>query len=153
MEDTLRASAKTQKLKTLSLNPCFNGRYSQSQEAFSIFEDDLVCLNPCFNGRYSQSAKNRRYWHDSQSLNPCFNGRYSQRKSKTIKYYNTLWGLNPCFNGRYSQSTGATARTTTAWSLNPCFNGRYSQSAGVALLRAPHEVLILVLMEDTLREL
>ena len=30
MEDTLRASAKTQTLRTSSLNPCFNGRYSQS---------------------------------------------------------------------------------------------------------------------------
>ena len=36
--------------------------------------------------------------------------------------------LNPCFNGRYSQRIMATAQTTTGW------------------------VLILVLMEDTLRE-
>ena len=38
-------------------------------------------------------------------------------------------------------------------SLNPCFNGRYSQSGS---LRKPNilsnNVLILVLMEDTLRE-
>ena len=63
--------------KLASLNPCFNGRYSQS---FSIVLYDFInsvlilvlmedtlratiwvgdeaysCLNPCFNGRYSQS--------------------------------------------------------------------------------------------------
>ena len=35
--------------------------------------------------------------------------------------------------------------------LNPCFNGRYSQSIMKGLLLAPGLVLILVLMEDTLR--
>ncbi len=63
-------------------------------------------------------------------------------------------GLNPCFNGRYSQrrridATGATART----SLNPCFNGRYSQSERRDLESWEKLVLILVLMEDTLRVL
>ena len=36
-------------------------------------------------------------------------------------------------------------------SLNPCFNGRYSQSAAIPMLAAGLAVLILVLMEDTLR--
>ena len=37
--------------------------------------------------------------------------------------------------------------------LNPCFNGRYSQS-GISLAQLIEEkVLILVLMEDTLREI
>ena len=36
--------------------------------------------------------------------------------------------------------------------LNPCFNGRYSQSNEIAKLKDFNErVLILVLMEDTLR--
>ena len=35
------------------------------------------CLNPCFNGRYSQSAKSVKNLK-VKSLNPCFNGRYSQ---------------------------------------------------------------------------
>ena len=30
MEDTLRASSNTQSAEVTSLNPCFNGRYSQS---------------------------------------------------------------------------------------------------------------------------
>ena len=36
--------------------------------------------------------------------------------------------------------------------LNPCFNGRYSQSFSKFNLRKFRQVLILVLMEDTLRE-
>ena len=36
--------------------------------------------------------------------------------------------------------------------LNPCFNGRYSQSKGKIVAVAVGTVLILVLMEDTLRE-
>ena len=37
-------------------------------------------------------------------------------------------------------------------SLNPCFNGRYSQSSGRRSKKPNKVVLILVLMEDTLRE-
>ena len=37
-------------------------------------------------------------------------------------------------------------------SLNPCFNGRYSQSITIILSSSSIFVLILVLMEDTLRE-
>ena len=64
-----------------------------------------------------------------------------------------LAGLNPCFNGRYSQSIHIVALFGIALSgLNPCFNGRYSQrmkkKQGKALVSS---VLILVLMEDTLR--
>ena len=39
-----------------SLNPCFNGRYSQSSDAVAEYKQARVCLNPCFNGRYSQRA-------------------------------------------------------------------------------------------------
>ena len=38
-------------------------------------------------------------------------------------------------------------------SLNPCFNGRYSQSISKSCNGQKMDVLILVLMEDTLREL
>ena len=37
-------------------------------------------------------------------------------------------------------------------SLNPCFNGRYSQSGSFVNTTGDYTVLILVLMEDTLRE-
>ena len=36
--------------------------------------------------------------------------------------------------------------------LNPCFNGRYSQSISRLQRGKQHCVLILVLMEDTLRD-
>ena len=81
MEDTLRAGAKSVKnLKVKSLNPCFNGRYSQSA---TFYRDVKGCgsLNPCFNGRYSQRVNNLDNVETILSLNPCFNGRYSQRRS------------------------------------------------------------------------
>ena len=37
-------------------------------------------------------------------------------------------------------------------SLNPCFNGRYSQSCPGPVCKISSIVLILVLMEDTLRD-
>ena len=55
MEDTLReVMRQTQSLQSLGLNPCFNGRYSQSFINKKNMEK-LKSLNPCFNGRYSQS--------------------------------------------------------------------------------------------------
>ena len=41
---------------------------------------------------------------------------------------------------------------TSLISLNPCFNGRYSQSQGRNWEGQDNIVLILVLMEDTLRD-
>ena len=37
------------------------------------------------------------------------------------------------------------------WCLNPCFNGRYSQREDLTPFESMGLVLILVLMEDTLR--
>ena len=60
-------------------------------------------------------------------------------------------GLNPCFNGRYSQSSANTLLRWRSTCLNPCFNGRYSQSCQGPGGYSQRRVLILVLMEDTLR--
>ena len=61
-------------------------------------------------------------------------------------------GLNPCFNGRYSQSMDKSIKLEFSERLNPCFNGRYSQSYFDHFdLDELSDVLILVLMEDTLR--
>ena len=61
---------------TLSLNPCFNGRYSLS--CLRVLDAKIAeCLNPCFNGRYSLSIKGNTNPLSKPSLNPCFNGRYS----------------------------------------------------------------------------
>ena len=56
MEDTLRGIVKSAYPSLESgLNPCFNGRYSQS--ATSVQSEGAVgSLNPCFNGRYSQRS-------------------------------------------------------------------------------------------------
>ena len=60
--------------------------------------------------------------------------------------------LNPCFNGRYSQSVAEFKDWLAANRLNPCFNGRYSQRCNEKfIIRGILTVLILVLMEDTLR--
>ena len=61
--------------------------------------------------------------------------------------------LNPCFNGRYSQRIRQVNRNTYVVCLNPCFNGRYSQRVySNNITDSINNVLILVLMEDTLRE-
>ena len=61
-------------------------------------------------------------------------------------------GLNPCFNGRYSLSAFAVNHILSRPGLNPCFNGRYSLSYENYIGSTFICVLILVLMEDTLRE-
>ncbi len=74
------------------------------------------------------------------------------RESVVHRKHSKKLCLNPCFNGRYSQRD-CRLKNTGRVSLNPCFNGRYSQS--IILLRTLKKtlVLILVLMEDTLRDL
>ena len=81
MEDTLRGRINSFMLQLfISLNPCFNGRYSQSDSfviriilfmvlilvlmedtlrdgTFSTLLFLLSSLNPCFNGRYSQRTR------------------------------------------------------------------------------------------------
>ena len=59
--------------------------------------------------------------------------------------------LNPCFNGRYSQRIRMPEINYKTKSLNPCFNGRYSQRGRRSKNLIRLRVLILVLMEDTLR--
>ena len=49
------------------------------------------------------------------------------------------------------RGTVSTSIYTVLQSLNPCFNGRYSQRPYFISLILGAEVLILVLMEDTLR--
>ena len=53
MEDTLRGIELEGQERKPGLNPCFNGRYSQSSE-LGAYKTIAMCLNPCFNGRYSQ---------------------------------------------------------------------------------------------------
>ena len=151
MEDTLRVLQWLWKAPLNCLNPCFNGRYSQSNDISDILQNTsvliLVLMEDTLRG-VLKSSKNS-IW---RSLNPCFNGRYSQSKKKVE--INTWKGLNPCFNGRYSQrETFLDEIPYIKAGLNPCFNGRYSQSENLCVKRITQIVLILVLMEDTLREI
>ena len=50
-------------------------------------------LNPCFNGRYSQSYANNADGERILGLNPCFNGRYSQRAKTYVPLYTSIWGM------------------------------------------------------------
>ena len=111
----------------------------------------INCLNPCFNGRYSQRVVCYDIINYKICLNPCFNGRYSQRRGRVMKLYMVL-SLNPCFNGRYSQSIRFIAVIPTLCVLILVLMED-------TLRGNPHTgnlffsfVLILVLMEDTLRE-
>ena len=93
MEDTLREPFTAPNPNPVtSLNPCFNGRYSQS---FSV--TGYICkdagLNPCFNGRYSQSASYCIEGSKEDCLNPCFNGRYSQRAKTYVPLYTSIWSM------------------------------------------------------------
>ena len=60
--------------------------------------------------------------------------------------------LNPCFSGTYSQRGSLSFTSHWINSLNPCFSGTYSQSLGSTFLEFIRSVLILVLVEHTLRE-
>ena len=73
------------------------------------------------------------------------------REAYSHREWDILRSLNPCFNGRYSQSDKAAIARFGIISLNPCFNGRYSQRPQRLRLVSGIKVLILVLMEDTLR--
>ena len=56
MEDTLRDLMKNGAKSVKSLNPCFNGRYSQ-RILQTFLRHEVESLNPCFNGRYSQRVR------------------------------------------------------------------------------------------------
>ena len=74
-------------------------------------------------------------------------------RGKNVTVLKNIASLNPCFNGRYSQSIVRYLCGERSYSLNPCFNGRYSQRCKdvTTYYKRLRCVLILVLMEDTLR--
>ena len=62
------------------------------------------------------------------------------------------YSLNPCSNGRCSASSDLLLETVNYHSLNPCSNGRCSARHKWQPNGRSSGVLILVLMEDALRE-
>ena len=103
MEDTLRGTTTAQSFHLQSLNPCFNGRYSQRlwkiKIAFTGYVLILVLMEDTLRESLPSALGVRQL-----GLNPCFNGRYSQRSVNGLRLLLTAESLNPCFNGRYSQS-------------------------------------------------
>ena len=64
--------------KEVSLNPCFNGRYSQSSmRIVNIYPSFVLILVLMEDTLRDISVFSTRVY--TPGLNPCFNGRYSQR--------------------------------------------------------------------------
>ena len=64
------------------LNPCFNGRYSQSLSLETwVKKEDTVLILVLMEDTLRDGSEFPSYAL-KQSLNPCFNGRYSQRLLK-----------------------------------------------------------------------
>ena len=71
----------------------------------------------------------------------------------SIWWHTGIFRLNPCSNGRCSaRSLNTILWTIKLWCLNPCSNGRCSAREVKISEVSGDEVLILVLMEDALRE-
>ena len=127
MEDTLRAmyaGGSTEGRGVLILVLMEDTLRERVKAKLSLF---LYCLNPCFNGRYSQSHRSLRYYHQTFRvlILVLMEDTLRATNSETLEFLTA--SLNPCFNGRYSQSEAVQVILAGAKRLNPCFNGRYSQ--------------------------
>ena len=110
------------------------------------------CLNPCFNGRYSQSAAIDYHLLVLVAVLILVLMEDTLRDSAQPLLTSTTKCLNPCFNGRYSQRHWKGKRPQNGLVLilvlmEDTLRGRNKVSS-----QRSGEVLILVLMEDTLRE-
>ena len=111
-----------------SLNPCFNGRYSQrirqplTRKSVSTGVLILVLMEDTLRvAMFNENAQNY------ERLNPCFNGRYSQRYVK-------------------QQQSCSQVRVLILVLMEDTLRARNNYKTSKAT-----RVLILVLMEDTLR--
>ena len=69
----------------MSLNPCFNGRYSQRKSSFI----DAIQYNVLILVLMEDTLRETVYSEAKEvhSLNPCFNGRYSQRAKTCVPLF------------------------------------------------------------------
>ena len=79
MEDTLRERKKMPNSFSRTVLILFLMEDTLRAIRVRIARMSRKSLNPCFNGRYSQRYRKRYRTSTKASLNPCFNGRYSQR--------------------------------------------------------------------------
>ena len=86
------------------------------------------------------------------SLNPCSCGGWSQRHNPAEPEILEKFSLNPCSCGGWSQSVVNWRSGFSQESLNPCSCGGWSQSYYKSWKIVILIVLILVLVEDGLRD-
>ena len=132
------------------LNPCCNGKWTQTPEKKFLESLNQTSLNPCCNGRWSLTNRLSTQSYQCGSLNPCCNGRCSlaiavplyigfhQEVLILVVMEDGLWRsvspvrarteccLNPCCNGRWSLTSTLLRAAATSTCLNPCCNGRWS---------------------------
>ena len=107
-------------------------------------------LNPCFNGRYSQSnIKHKKQRYGKVLILVLMEDTLRGEEKK--EGLNNL-SLNPCFNGRYSQRLELLKKGKEVTVLILVLMEDTLRVNNLTLNREILEVLILVLMEDTLRE-
>ena len=92
MEDTLREKKVRVEDPKNRLNPCFNGRYSQSERCSSRELCSCVLILVLMEDTLRVGNKRFRLFFKS-GLNPCFNGRYSQRAKTYVPLYTSIWGM------------------------------------------------------------
>ena len=78
MEDTLRERKLSQHQACCRLNPCFNGRYSQSGTAYGTNRQLCVLILVLMEDTLRDPLLAGSFVNTTGGLNPCFNGRYSQ---------------------------------------------------------------------------
>ncbi len=111
------------------------------------------CLNPCYTGTYASSGNFFETMKmDQIRLNPCYTGTYASSDLRRDREDGSGHGLNPCYTGTYASSRVAElAKRLERIGLNPCYTGTYaSRGAGPGDPRG-EAVLILVILELTLR--
>ena len=127
MEDTLRVMKIKEFEEMLkSLNPCFNGRYSQRPLRVITLYLQAVLILVLMEDTLREFHSYRLHLQRRVLILVLMEDTLRELIKKGD---NPSWrSLNPCFNGRYSQRTRERTRCLRSWRLNPCFNGRYSQS-------------------------
>ena len=156
MEDALVQTKMATLLNIVqnSLNPCFNGRCTSTDNGKFQRMKAYEGLNPCFNGRCTSTLRlmipkyhfivvlilvlmedalvHQVYKVNDYSLglNPCFNGRCTSTLVNLQKVC-SVFSLNPCFNGRCTSTFTEYSNLDVNAGLNPCFNGRCTSTRGL----------------------
>ena len=149
MEDTLREYIDLVSVNPVCLNPCCNGRYSQRN--YIISENTLLSVLILVVMEDTLRELSESTFRKVLIVLILVVMEDTLRDVKNFDKA-AIARLNPCCNGRYSQSCKDADVKNFDKGLNPCCNGRYSQRPRMLFLSSNKRVLILVVMEDTLRD-